>query len=114
MRPHVVGILTTSSISLFLFLLYWHQRKVGKILQNNLKYLIKRVDDSDCDENKSSKEDKINEVSNTSADEENKIEVETEDIKDSSERRENESLIEWIDRQLLEAEERKRLKNINS
>ena len=72
------------------------------------------MDDSDCDENKSSKEDKINEVSNTSADEENKIEVETEDIKDSSERRENESLIEWIDRQLLEAEERKRLKNINS
>ena len=64
--------------------------------------------------NKSSKEDKINGVSNTSADEENKIEVETEDIKDSSERRENESLIEWIDRQLLEAEERKRLKNINS
>ena len=72
------------------------------------------MDDSDCDENKSSKEDKINEISNTSADEENKIEVETEDIKDSSERRENESLIEWIDRQLLEAEERKRLKNINS
>ena len=72
------------------------------------------MDDSDCDENKSSKEDKINEVSNTSPDEENKIEVETEDIKDSSERRENESLIEWIDRQLLEAEERKRLKNINS
>ena len=43
-----------------------------------------------------------------------KTEDETEDIKDSSERRENESLIEWIDRQLLEAEERKRLKNINS
>ena len=72
------------------------------------------MDDSDCDESKNSKEDKINEISNTSPDEENKIEVETEDIKDSSERRENESLIEWIDRQLLEAEERKRLKNINS
>ena len=31
----------------------------------------------------------------------------------SSERRENESLVEWIDRQLLEAEERKRSKQNN-
>ena len=72
------------------------------------------MDDSDCDENKSLKEDKIKEVSNIPDEEEKEVEVETEDIKDSSERRENESLIEWIDRQLLEAEERKRLKNINS
>ena len=72
------------------------------------------MDDSDCDESKSLKEDKIKEVSNIPVEEEKKVEVETEDIKDSSERRENESLIEWIDRQLLEAEERKRLKNINS